>query len=279
MLYAISDGLFYVIYYIVRYRRKLARRNISESFPEKSQSEVVAIEKKFYHYFADYLLETCKLASISPEEICRRMKFSNIDAVNAVASQGRSVSLYLGHYANWEWVSSIPLHLDKGVIGAQIYHELSNKQANTILLKIRERMGAVNVEMHQTARFITRLAAEGKVCMVGFIADHSPRYKDATYFIPFLNHCVPGITGPEKITKRYGFEAWFLDVRRVKRGYYEAEFVPISANPRQLPDFEVTDRYFRMLEQTIRRQPELYLWTHNRFKFAKKATSPTTTDI
>lgn len=275
-LYAISDGLYFVIYYIVRYRRKVVRRNLTESFPEKSHGEIVALEKKFYHYFADYILETCKLASITPEEISRRMKFTNIDAVNAVARQGRSVSLFLGHYANWEWISSIPLHLDKEVIGAQIYHELNNKQANKLLLKIRERMGAVNVEMHHTARFITHLATEKKVCMIGFIADHSPRYKDANYFIPFLNHCVPVLTGPEKITKRYGYEAWFVDVRRVKRGYYEAEFVPISADPRQLPDFEVTDTYFSLLQQTIMRQPELYLWTHKRFKFAKKVNSPST---
>lgn len=280
VLYALSDGLFYVLYYIVRYRRGIVRRNLSESFPDKSKAEIVAIEKKFYRHFTDNMLETCKLATISREEISRRMRFVNMETVNAETRQGHSLSLFLGHYANWEWISSIPLHLDKGVIGAQIYHTLSNKAADTLMLKIRERMGAVNVEMRHTARFITRQVADGNVCMVGFIADHSPRRKDATHFLPFLHHCAPVITGPEKITKRYDYQAWFVDVRRVRRGYYEAEFVRMDANPRTLPDFELTTIYFRLLEQMIRRQPELYLWTHNRFKYAKPAAeSPENTDF
>lgn len=113
MLYLLSDGLFYPLYYLVGYRRKIVRKNLTESFPEKSLSEIKQIEKRFYHSFTDIILESCKLASISPDEIKRRMQFVNVEAVNSFLRQGKSVSIYLGHYGNWEWISSMPLWLEK----------------------------------------------------------------------------------------------------------------------------------------------------------------------
>lgn len=273
VLYFLSDGLYYLLYYVVGYRRKIVRRNLVESFPEKGLPEIKQIEKKFYRFFMDMILESCKLASISPEEIRRRMKFTNVEQVNALLRQGKSVSVYLGHYGNWEWVSSMPLWLEKNIAGAQIYHKLRNKSIERLMLHIRGRMGAVSVDMHKTARYITGLANARRLCVVGFIADQSPRKQESRYFLPFLNHKTPVLTGTEKITKHYGFEAWYLDVRRTGRGYYEAEFVRLHEKPRTLPDFELTALYFQHLEQTILREPELYLWTHKRFKHAQKLDS------
>lgn len=270
MLYVVSDCLFYPLYYVFRYRRRVVRKNLTESFPEKSEQEIKQIEKKFYHYFADQVLESCKMATISPEELSRRMKFLNVEAANAVLKEGKSISLYIGHYGNWEWISSMPLWTGKEVVAVQIYHKLSNENMNKLILHNRERMGAVSVEMRKTARYITEAVSANQVSIVGFIADHSPRKKESRYFLPFLNHEAPVLTGTEKITKHYGFEAWFLNMKRVKRGFYEAEFVRLHENPRLLPDYELTAMYFRMLEQMIQNRPELYLWTHNRFKYAKK---------
>lgn len=270
VLYFISDCLYYFVYYIFRYRRHIVRKNLTESFPEKSEQEIVGIEKRFYHFFVDLIFESCKLTTISKEEMKKRMIFKNVDAVNKLMNEGKSISLYLGHYGNWEWCSSIPLHLDKNFIGAQIYHRLSNKNMDRLMLKIRERMGAICVDMHKTARYVTELATKKKVSIIGFIADQSPRKKDSHYFIDFLNHKTPVLTGTEKITKHYGFEAFFLKVKRIKRGYYVAEFVQLNDKPQSLPDFELTDLYFSMLEDCIITQPELYLWSHNRFRNAEK---------
>ena len=262
--------MFYLVYYVVRYRRIVVRKNLTESFPEKNEREIKIIEKKFYHFFTDNILESCKMATISPKEMGRRMIFINVENLNAVLRDGKSVSLYLGHYGNWEWVSSMPICLEKGIVAAQIYHKLHNVDMNRLILKNRSRMGAVNIEMNRTARYINELVVEKKVCVIGFIADQSPRWKDSRHFIPFLSHNVPVLTGTEKIIKHYGFEAFFLKVRRPKRGYYEAEFVRMHDNPQSLPDFELTSIYFDMLEQMIKENPEFYLWTHNRFKYAKK---------
>ena len=270
VLYFLSDGLFCLLYYVIRYRRRIVRKNLTESFPEKSERDILQLEKKFYHFFTDQVLESCKMASISPEEIKRRMTFKNMEKVNAVLREGKSIALYMGHYGNWEWVSSFPLWLEENALAVQIYHKLSNENMDRLILHNRRRMGAISVEMRKTARYITEMAMKNKVGIVGFIADQSPKKKESRHFLHFLNHEAPVLTGTEKMIKHYGFEAWFLDMKRVKRGYYEAELIQINDNPQAVPDFELTAVYFRMLEQMIRNCPELYLWTHNRFKHALK---------
>ncbi len=268
VLYALSGGLYFLAYPVARYRSKVVRKNLSECFPEKSPEEIIAIEKGFYWHFADNIIETCKMGHMSTMEMRRRMHFVNVEAVNDVLRSGKSISLFLGHYGNWEWVSSMPLCLEKSAVPAQIYHKLSNEDFDRIMLENRAHFGAVNVEMRKTARFINELAAEDKVRIIGFIADQSPRARDCHYYLPFLNHNTPVLTGTEKITKHYGHDAWFVKVTQVKRGYYEAEFVHMHENPGSLPDFELTDIYYRMLEKEIRLQPELYLWSHKRFRDA-----------
>ncbi len=268
VLYFISDCLYYLVYYIFRYRRHIVRKNLTESFPEKSEQDIVGIEKRFYHFFVDLIFESCKLTTISKEEMKKRMKFTNMSDISVPLKEGKSISLFLGHYGNWEWISSIPLHVRDNVVSSQIYHKLRNESMDRLILRNRERMGAVCVEMHKTARYINELVGEKRVSLTGYIADQSPKINESRHFLDFLNHKVPVLTGTEKITKHYGFEAWFVDVKRVKRGYYEARFVRMCDTPRSLPDFELTAIYYHMLEQAIRNTPELYLWTHNRFKHA-----------
>lgn len=270
VLYFLSDGLFCLLYYVIRYRRRIVRKNLTESFPEKSERDILQLEKKFYHFFTDQVLESCKMASISPEEIKRRMTFKNMEKVNAVLREGKSIALYMGHYGNWEWISSIPLWVAEGVTSVQIYHKLRNDNTNRLILNMRERLGAISVEMRKTARYITEISNTNQVSVIGFIADQSPKKKEVRYFLPFLHHRTPILVGTEKIVKHYGFEAWFLDMKRVKRGYYEAELIRMHEEPASLPDFELTEIYFRMLEKVIQERPELYLWTHNRFKHATK---------
>lgn len=268
LLYALSAVLYVLIYRVVRYRRRIVRRNLTECFPEKTPADIRRIERRFYRNFADQLVETCKMGGMSPVEMSRRMRFVNIGDVNASLRAGRSVALFIGHYGNWEWVSSMPIGLEKSALAAQIYHHLHDKSFNRIICENRTAFGAVNVDMYQTARFIRHLADEGTCSIIGFIADQSPKRRDAHYFVPFLHHDTPVLTGTEKIVRHFGFEPWFLDVRKLSRGHYEARFVPMQPDPGSTSGFGLTDTYFKMLENMIRRNPELYLWTHNRFKYA-----------
>lgn len=268
MLYVLSDILFYPFYFIIRYRRKIVRKNLTESFPNKNPDEIIKIEKRFYHFFIDTALESCKLISITPEEIKKRMKFTNIQMVNEMLIDGKSISVFLGHYGNWEWISTIGLWLYKDAVAVQIYHQLSNKSMDRIMKRLRGRMGDIGVDMNKTARFIAETTTDKKPYIIGFIADQSPKRRDAKHFLQFLNHQVPVLTGTEKVTKHFGYSALFISMKRVKRGYYECEFTSLCDNPESLPDFELTNLYFRRLEHEIEQHPEFYLWSHNRFKYA-----------
>lgn len=271
VLYVLSDVLFFPFYHIIRYRRKLVRKNLTESFPGKSRDEIIRIEKRFYHYFIDMALESCKLISISPAEMMRRMKFNNIETANDIFAEGKSIAMFLGHYGNWEWLSSIGLWLDKDAVVAQVYHKLRNKPVDKIVKRMRERMGHVCVEMYKTVRYMAAAEKDSRPYMIGFIADQSPKKREVKNFIRFLNHTIPALTGSEKATKHFGYKALFISMRRVRRGYYECEITPLHDNPASLPDFELTKLYFSRLEQEIRQRPEFYLWSHNRFKYATDA--------
>lgn len=274
MLYGLADALFVPFYYVVRYRRRIVRKNLTESFPDKSQREIVEIEKRFYHSFIYVALESCKLLTMSEEEMKHHMRFVNTEWVNALLANGGSVAIYLGHFGNWEWITSLALWLRPEATKAQIYHTLRNKKMDRLMRQLRERMGHnVCVEMRDTVRFMVEAKQKGTPTIIGFIADQSPKRRVAKYFIPFLNHNTPVLTGTEKTIKHFDYTPVFLRVKRTQRGFYEAEFVPMlradETDVKQVPDFELTNRYFAMLEAEITAHPELYLWTHNRFKYCK----------
>jgi len=272
VMYFFSDILFYPFYYLVRYRRKIVWKNLSESFPDKTKEEITQIQKRFYRFFIDiFFVETCKYATISKKNLKKRMIFENLDEVNRLLNEGKNISLYLGHYGNWEWVSSIPLHItNKDVSCAQIYHKLSNQLADRLMIENRSRMDAICIEMKNTFRWIKKRYDENTTTITGYIADQSPRKRDVKYFVDFLNHQTPVMIGAEKITRRFNMEAYYLDIVRVKRGYYKATFVRMDDNPSALPEIKLTEIYYNYLEKTICRQPEFYLWTHKRFRYAKR---------
>ncbi len=269
VLYVLSDIVYFPLYHVVRYRRRIVRKNLTESFPGKSADEIKQLERKFYRFFTDMCLESCKLMSISKDEIRRRMKFVNTDMFHELLGRGKTVSVYLGHYGNWEWISSAGLWLEETTV-VQVYRKLASRAADRIMSRLRCRMGHAYVDMHDTARFMASAARDNVQYVYGLLADQSPKRREAKEFVRFLNHSAPVITGTEKVTKRFCQAALFIDVRRVRRGYYEGKFVLLHDDPGSLPDYELTRLYFRHLEAEILRQPELYLWTHNRFKYARE---------
>ena len=266
VLYFLSDLLYYPLYYLIRYRRKIVRKNLELSFPEKTTGEIVRIEKEFYSFFCDYLLETFKLLSISKETISKRMKFEGLEELNASFAEGHSCAAYLGHYCNWEWISSLPLSVDKNIVCGQIYHVLRNKATDRLFLKLRGRMGSTSIPMKQTLRRIITLRRENKQFVIGFISDQTPFWTNIHYWTDFLHRDTPVFTGTEKIARQANLSVYYMDVKRPKRGYYVATFRKMTDNPGELPEFELTERYMRELEKTIIREPQYWLWTHNRWK-------------
>jgi KDO2-lipid IV(A) lauroyltransferase len=269
-LYVISDVLCLLISRVVKYRHRVIWNNLKVSFPEKSEDELRRIERGFYHYFCDYVVETIKLLSISEEELRQRMTFTGTEELNRVLSSGQSCGVYLGHLGCWEWITSLPFWVPEGVQCAQIYHPLENTAFDKLFLRLRERMGAKSIAMNDTLREVVRLRREGKVACIGFISDQKPHWVNIHHWVDFLHHDTPVLTGTERIVHKMNHAVVYLDIQRVRRGYYEAEFKLVTREPQKMKEYELTDIYFKMLETSIRRAPEFWLWSHDRWKRTRK---------
>lgn len=264
--YLISDLLFWLLYGLLGYRRKVVWHNLKASFPEKTEEELRQTERGFYHFFCDYIVESVKLMTISRENLRRRMIFKGTELIDAAVADGQSCAVYLGHLCNWEWITSLPLWVTPKAQCGQIYHPLENKEFDRLFLRLRQRMGAVCIPMADTLREIINFRKAEQPVVIGYISDQVPFWFNIHHWCNFLNHDTPVLTGTERIAKKVNHAVFFLDVRRVRRGYYEAEFKLITREPKKMADYEITDIYFRMLEESIRRAPEFWLWSHNRWK-------------
>jgi KDO2-lipid IV(A) lauroyltransferase len=266
ILYVLSDLLFWLLYAVVGYRKAVIRKNLKESFPEKSEEELRKIERGFYRFFCDYLVETIKMMTISKENIHRRLTFKGTELVDEIVESGQSCAVYLGHLGNWEWVTSLPLWVTPKAQCGQIYHPLENKEFDRLFLYSRQRLGAKCIAMQDTLREILKYRKENQPVVIGYISDQVPFWTNIHHWVDFLHHDTPVLTGTERIARKVNHAVFFLDVHRVRRGYYEAEFKLITREPQKMGEFEITDIYFKLLEESIRRAPEFWLWSHNRWK-------------
>jgi KDO2-lipid IV(A) lauroyltransferase len=269
LLYLLSDGLFFPLFYIVKYRRKVVEKQLDECFPEKSMQERRAIERQFYHFFCDYLVEVIKLFSISKKEMMRRMKFVGIEQVREELKDKKFCFLYLGHYCNWEYIASLSYWLPEIHCG-QIYHRIYNQAFDDLFLKLRGQFGGESILMKDTLRRILTLRGQEKKVMIGFISDQLPKWENMHHWTTFLNHDTSFFIGAERIAKQVDAALYYVDVERVKRGYYQVRFRLMTLHPKEFPDYELTDQYARLLEESICRQPAYWLWTHKRWKRTKE---------
>ena len=264
--YVLSDLLFWLLYGVVGYRKAVIRKNLRESFPEKSEEELRKIARGYYHFFCDYIVETIKMMTISKENIRRRLTFKGTELVDEIVESGQSCAVYLGHLCNWEWVTSLPLWVTPKAQCGQIYHPLENKEFDRLFLYSRQRFGATCIAMQDTLREIVNYRGKNQPVVIGYISDQVPFWTNIHHWVDFLHHDTPVLTGTERIAKKVNHAVFFLDVHRVRRGYYEAEFKLMTREPQKMDDFEITDIYFKLLEESIRRAPEFWLWSHNRWK-------------
>ena len=267
-LYVISDIANLVLYHIVRYRRDIVRRNITSAFPEKSLEECISIERGFYKWFCDYFVETVKLMSVSRQELLSRIEFRGIDKIEECFDRGQTCAGILGHYGNWELLSATGLVIKKhpeAVIGL-IYHPLRSQLFDRLFINMRQSMGGVCVPKKDILRYLVSFRSQNLMNLFGYIADQAPRYRNTPLWLPFLNHDTPVFTGAERIMRKMNNAVFYIDVERPERGKYIYTFKLMTDKPGEMPEFEITKKFFVMLEQTIRREPRFYLWSHNRWK-------------
>ena len=268
--YFMSDIFYILIYRVAGYRRRIVRQNLTSAFPEKGEQEIKQIERKFYHWFCDYFVETIKMMTISDAEMRRRMVFKGTDEINRLVEEGVSCAIFLGHYCNWEWISTLPLSISDKSVCAELYHPIENPDFDRLFLYIRQRFGSVCIPMEETLRHIVKYQREGRPLVIGYIADQKPNWRNIHLWTPFLNHNTPVFTGSERIIKRTRQAVFYGDVSRPRRGYYECEIKLMEEHSEAIPDYQLTERYIQELERTIRRDPALWLWSHDRWSRTKE---------
>jgi len=263
-LYLISDLLFATVYYVIRYRRKVVMDNLRHSFPEKTERERRLIARKFYRFLCDLILETVKVANIDTPQIRRRIRYSNPEIFDEVHRKGKQIFFVTGHYGNWEWLATlentVPYH------HATLYRPLENKFFDKFLYDLRTQYGTDAIPTNMAIRAINQYRQENRLTTLCFLSDQSPTRDAIHYWTTFLNQETPVYTGVEKLARRYNTAVMYYEVRRVKRGYYEVDVTMIAENAAETAEMEITEKHVRLLEETIRRNPQYWLWSHRRWK-------------
>lgn len=268
VLYVLSDFNYLLMYHVGRYRRKVVRENLEKSFPEKTEAERLQIERKFYRYLSDYMLEDLKLLHMSAEDLCQRMIYKNTEQYLELTEKYGGIIVMIPHYANYEWLIGMGSVMKPGDVPVQVYKPLKDKYLNELFKQIRSRFGGYNIPKHSTAREIIKLKREGKNMVVGLITDQWP--SGDRYWTTFLGQKTAFLNGAERIAKMMNFPVFYCELTKTRRGYCEAEFKLMTEAPKETVEGEITDMFAYELEQTIRREPAYWLWSHKRWKFTKK---------
>lgn len=263
LFYAFSDGLFIIGYYIIGYRKKVIHQNLRNAFPHKTASEIKAIGKNFYASMIDVFLETIKLLVMSPNSIEKRFTFKNIAILNPYFEQKQSIIFVLGHYGNWEWCGQ-SFHLKHQFQEDALYHPISNPFFEWLTRKLRTRFGMALIPMQVSLKEMIR--RKDILTGTAFLADQTPSVKDTSHWMPFLNQDTPVFLGTEKIAKKLNRPVVFVHIKKLKRGHYEGSFTIITDQPKDTPDYWITEQHTQLLEKDIIARPDLWLWSHRRWK-------------
>lgn len=266
VLYALSDFMYLVVYRLLHYRIKVVRRNLRNAFPDRSEDEIERIERGFYHHLCDCIVETVKLLHISDREMMQRVELHNTELVEATGADGVPIILFLGHYGNWEWVPTIAMYVAQPHTLGTLYRPLKNEVMDRVMLRIRSRFRVEHIPMRSAYRQIVQLKSTGNPFMIGFIADQRPTGGGHHNWTEFLNQDTLYNVGGETIGNRIAARYVFLDVEKTHRGHYSMTFREMNPKPQDGEEYPYTIEYYRLLEENIRRAPEYWLWSHNRWK-------------
>ena len=268
VLYWFADWMVYPLaYYVVRYRRRLVRTNLRDSFPDKTEKEIVALEKKYYRHLADIIAEIIYGYRVSDEEMRQRVVFINGEEAAHMAQQYGGHMLMLGHIGNWEWMAEVSHFMEQfGIESTHVYRKQKSQQTNDLMLYMRRRRGGNYCEKNLILRTMIMNRKHEAPQSYGMISDQKPSVHGEHYVTQFLHQTTPFLTGTEVLSKKFGYPVYFFYIRQLKRGYYSAEFRLISEKPAETKEGEITEAYARMLEENIKECPHLWLWSHNRWR-------------
>ena len=264
ILYGFSDILYFILFRTIGYRKEIVLANLKNSFPEKSITEIKHISNKFFQFLADLIMEGLKIYSISEKELRKRMLITNIEEVNELYDKGKSVIIVCAHIGNFEYGAQ-RFTLDAKHQVNTVYKPLSNKTFDDFLKESRSRFGTNLVPDRKTYEVLKKEKNEGILSASGLVSDQAPSPRKG-YWMEFLNQDTPVFMGCEKISKMYDLAIVYGEVDRIKRGEYIMDFKVLFENPNDTKPGEITEIFTKIIEESIRRKPELWLWSHKRWK-------------
>lgn len=265
IMYGISDFFFFILYRVIGYRKQVVYDNLKNSFPEKSHEEIKKLQEDFFHHLIDVMLETIKEFTISKKSIKKRFKFTNPELFQEHYNNNKSVMMLMGHYGNWEYGVSTSLWVPQECWA--VYGKIQNPVMDKYLVKTRERFGFTLYPMEETYNVMLSHEQGNKLYM--FMGDQSPHHAKIKYWIPFLNQETGVHIGAEKLSKMLDLAVVFIDIQRVKRGYYEITAKTLFENAKETEQYQITNKYFEILEEVIKKKPENWLWSHKRWKYKR----------
>ena len=266
LLYWCADLIYLITYYILAYRKKTVTQNLKNSFPEKTDQEVKEITRKFYRHFADLVVETIKAFQMSEKTFNERFKFKNPEVLDELYDQGKSVALLSGHYGNWEWTIALPKIIKHQV--NTIYRPIQDETFDHYMKSLRSQFGMFMMPARISGRTMLELKKSGQLSATYYLTDQTA-LKDTDYWMMFLNQETAVFPGAEKVASKFKQAVVFMDIQKVRRGYYEIEFTKLFDDASQTNTYEVTKVHTHFLEAIIRKRPELWLWSHKRWKHTR----------
>lgn len=266
LFYLLSDFFFFLVYHIVGYRKKVVYDNLKLVFPNKPEKEILRIRHDFFKHMCDMFMEMVKTINLSKEEVKKRYRVTNIEMVQEIEKE-KSILVVCSHFANWEWNVSINNYIQSK--GYAVYQRIGNTYFDNWIKRVRERWNTTLITQQETVKTVVRNKRDGVTGIFGMVSDQSPQAHRAKYWTEFMGIKVPIFNGAETMARKMDLAVVFLKVSKVKRGFYEAEFIPITTSGKNTKINEITDRFLRLTEQQINEKPEHYLWTHRRWKHRK----------
>ncbi|MCS4304691.1 lipid A biosynthesis acyltransferase [Chryseobacterium pennae] len=265
ILYIFSDVMFFLNYYLVGYRKKVITQNLINSFPDKSEEEIREIRKKFYRNFSDYLVETIKSFSISETESRVRMQHINQDVFHEVQKEGKNIILLAGHVFNWEWINALARIVPQKHCHP-VYRKVNSSFWENQMKKVRNKFGNEALEANEVILNIFRNKNDGNSIYM-FVADQTPHFSHVTYGLEFMNQRTPAFIGYDKLATRMDLAFIYCEMKKVKRGYYQVNYYRIYPDQEKFSEHEVVRKFHKMLENTLHKHPDNYLWSHRKWKY------------
>jgi KDO2-lipid IV(A) lauroyltransferase len=262
-LYVLSDLAYVVVYYIIGYRRKIVMQNLSSAFPEKPDDELNRISRSFYRNMTDNLIEMIKLISASDRFMNKHMVIENAEFFDEMLSTGRKCHLHLGHTFNWEYANRVTPHITRYPF-LVAYMPLSNPAFERLLYKVRTKSGTKLLPATDMSRAI--IPYRDRPYLLTLVADQAPGNPEGSYWLNFFGRPTPFLRAPERGARIANIPIVYAHFYKNGRGRYHAIPSILEDQPAQQPEGAITKKFVKMLEDSIRKEPALYLWSHRRWK-------------